>query len=277
MSMLFDILREDSRALAVKQFPDCESFETCWYPSSGSDFRHINYLETKRLYAPALRPILYVHSDMLLGDLTANKRDADMPFTPDIFDGLKVQDCFEVFTKEKFFSPSTAVWYLGSGGQFSGRVFLLRLCLSRPNGERTLIPLLYFGYENLNLLVDCFLANRVKLERLVHIRDGGASFGGSWFPMNFIYETAHLLGLQRVITDVSVHEKRFDHSHERQLRALRIRCRRNRMSRSAIDQIGHDSAERFRDLCREKVIPLEVYGLAEHADAKIYDWEMISL
>lgn len=293
MGSIFDVLTEDSHRLLVDEFPFLrDDFKLCWYPSCGSDFRHIRYLEEERLTKGVeSNPMMYVHSDMHFGmsnpkvDERQNEPYARGQWLPP---GLRVEACHEVFVKSLFFAPSHEVWNSSAGDRFTGRAFALVLRFTdRPPEKGGLIPLLYFGYENLNLLVDCFVANRITIDTLVHIRDGGGTFGGSHFPMNFIYQVADLLNIRRVINDESVSKKHLNSEFYRKV--LMRQCRKNPRTKDVTFAVGNpDSGQYFLDHCWERGVPRLVYGMSENSrrpdrglcgfmlQHECYDWTRVS-
>jgi len=92
-------------------------------------------------------------------------------------------------------------------------VFLIELELTTTCFERSIkvpIPVLYFVHENLSFLVNVLLFHQLEVHTLVHIKDGGGTFGSSLIPMNFIYQASQMIRLQRVISDESPESKLLD-------------------------------------------------------------------
>ncbi len=103
---------------------------------------------------------------------------------------------------------SEKVWFLKLEMEYTFQSSELDSCfnrrkLSEPCGVTYTIHsepcVLYFPYENINFLVDFILAEAIQISHLVHVRDGGGSFGGSRFPMNFFYQFYEEIGLQFIL------------------------------------------------------------------------------
>ena len=202
----------------------------CWYPSAGRDFRHIQYLEAERLRGDSDGPpLIYVHSDMGM-ELPNRDRADEAPFAVGnvVAEGIEISECFEITPKQPYYRPSREIWLLGETS-FSGKVFALGLTIHREHCQRAVsisVPVIYFGFENLNLLVDFFVANQLRVHTLVHINDGGGTLGGSDLPMNFIYQAADHLRIRRVISDKSMGTRPFN--MQKDCHALMHQCHGSR-------------------------------------------------
>lgn len=69
------------------------------------------------------------------------------------------------------------------------------------------ILILLFTMENSNFFYDVILRNKIKIDYLTHINDGGASMGGSRTKMDFIYLYSETLALTNMIIDYTLEEK----------------------------------------------------------------------
>lgn len=74
-----------------------------------------------------------------------------------------------------------------------------------PTAKQFII--LLFTMENSNFFFDVLLENKIKIDFLTHINDGGASMGGSKTRMDFIYLYSETLGLSNMIIDYKLKEK----------------------------------------------------------------------
>ncbi len=74
-----------------------------------------------------------------------------------------------------------------------------------PTAKQFII--LLFTMENSNFFYDVLLENKIKIDFLTHINDGGASFGGSMTKMDFIYLYSETLGLKNMIIDLTLEQK----------------------------------------------------------------------
>lgn len=80
----------------------------------------------------------------------------------------------------------------------------------RGRSVRVPVPLLYFVSENLAFLVRFLLHYQMRVDTLVHIKDGGRSMGGSRITMDFIYQVADNLRLKRVVCDGAPKDRLYD-------------------------------------------------------------------
>jgi len=212
----------------------------CWYPSAGSDFRHIRLLEEERLidsetYRPfrcsdcfyfekkryinyeASPPLVYIHTDMNLPCNTTLPHKYWKLFEPNdrIGRSMWIANITEIHPQTVIKEVSKEV-YSFNANENTGRVFLIEVEMfaSYDRSIRIRAPVIYFVAENLIFLVKVLLRYRFLIHTLVHIRDGGGSWGGSCRPMNFIYQVADILKLERVICDQSHEKKHFDTSKD---------------------------------------------------------------
>jgi hypothetical protein len=189
----------------------------CWYPSAGTDFRHIRMLEDEGLNAPdAVPPLIYLHTDIRLPEKSDETKE---PMTSPFFvsgniigDGMFISGVTEIHPKKVTREVSRWVCFSGSD-ENTGRAFLLDVTIITRFRERLIrfnVPVLYVIAENLAFLAHVLLHHQLQIDTLVHIRDGGGTMGGSKIPMNFIYQAAPLLNLKRVVCDEPPKAKTFD-------------------------------------------------------------------
>lgn len=182
----------------------------CWYPSAGADLRHISFLEREWFKSPSEnRQYLYVHTDVSLPTRENRNNDRHNPIYFDIGlelpHGLTVEEVSEVEFKKPPREKSDDVLLFSTSYEHMGRCFFVILRFETIHHCRIVsweVPLLYAIAENLSFLVRVLLLYQLQVHTLVHIRDGGASLGGSDIPMNFIYLVADKLRLQRVHCDL---------------------------------------------------------------------------
>lgn len=184
----------------------------CWYPSAGSDFRHVRFIESE-LFAdhPTCAPPVYLHSDMHMPWKAAS---APMQYESGdtVGPGTWVSSVSELTPKHPLREVSNKIYYSGAD-ENTGKVFLIDLIMEHTFRGRTVhvpIPIIYFVAENLSFMVDLLLRHQMHIDTLIHVKDGGASMGGSKIPMNFIYQASWLLKLKRVICDESPETKGFN-------------------------------------------------------------------
>jgi hypothetical protein len=186
----------------------------CWYPSAGMDFRHVRMLENEGLNDPAAGPpLIYLHTDVML---PRNWDDSSNPrlLAPNDQVGprMRIASVTEIHPKRvtREVSKEVCSW---SADENTGRAFFAVVEMDtvyRGRLIRVPIPILYFIVENLSFLVHVFLRYQIRLDTLIHIKDGGGSMGGSHIPMNFIYQVAPVLKLKRVVCDESPEAKTFN-------------------------------------------------------------------
>jgi len=186
----------------------------CWYPSASLDFRHIKMLEQEGLDNSAESPaLIYIHTDVLLPEHWDIEADPSLlQYNRRFGPKLRIAKVTEIHPK-KVISEICSDVCDGYHYRNIGRVFLLDVEMEILHRERLIIvpiPVIYFIAENCAFLVNALLHYRLRLETLIHIKDGGGSLGGSKNPMNFIYQAAPILKLKRVICDHSPEKKTFD-------------------------------------------------------------------
>jgi hypothetical protein len=74
-----------------------------------------------------------------------------------------------------------------------------------PSSKKLII--LLFTIENSNFFYDVLLENKIKIDFLTHLNDGGASMGDSRKKMDFIYLYTETLGIKNMILDDRINEK----------------------------------------------------------------------
>ena len=185
----------------------------CWYPSAGTDFRHVKLLEEEGLSDPSGSPLIYVHTDVML---PRNWEDSSKPrlLAPNdqIGSKMRIANLTEIHPKKviREFSREVCSW---NADENTGRAFFVEVevdTVFRGRLIRIPAPIVYFIAENLSFLVHVLLRYQMRVDTLVHIKDGGGSMGGSQIPMNFIYQAAPALKLKRVVCDESPAAKTFN-------------------------------------------------------------------
>lgn len=174
----------------------------CWYPSAGTDFRHVRMLEQEGLSDPGSPPLVYLHTNI--------RRPEDWDALAGA--GMKISEISEIYPKVATREVCREVCSERPDAHI-GKVFLLDVEMEATCRGRLIrlpIPILYFVTENLAFLVGVLLHYRLRLDTLVHIKDGGGTMGGSWIPNNFIYQTAPVLKLRRVVCDEAPENKSFN-------------------------------------------------------------------
>lgn len=213
----------------------------CWYPSADTDFRHIRMLESEGLGDPtvtspcqrpivnlipnqgeglsdpkATAPLIYMHTDIRLPQKWGtSKTPVTSPFfvvNNQVGPGMRITSVTEIHPKRVTRHVSREVCSYNADENI-GRVLLVEVemdAVYRGRLIRVPIPILYFIAENLSFLVHVLLCYQIRIDTLIHIKDGGGSMGGSQIPMNFIYQAAPVLKLKRVVCDASPEAKTFN-------------------------------------------------------------------
>jgi hypothetical protein len=278
----------------IYQFPN----KICWYPSAGFDFRHIAHFETysNDNFNVENKPTIYLFTDhniegyieqnqgnpfrsgrVLYQDKYGNKKRT-----------LTIISSKEITLKKDFYNPFKYKGQFDTGllffnkDKFSGKVFFIIAELSfLHNYRRTKIeiPIFYFTYENMNFLMDFLFLYQMKVNYLIHIKDGGGSFGGSNIPMNFIYQFQDTLKITNVISDESINEKVFNYQKDIRLieeYLMRDKKERNKMLMEIVHKTNwqHDIKSKWT----EENIPLIYYGVTDFSDFKlkyVYSWKRL--
>ena len=249
MNNIYNIFKETNLEKISTHFWD-KTKPTCWYPSSGYDFRHIFFWDHLKESENLKFPKIFIHTDFTCLDYNPypvehmdfmskwiqekNEKEGKPTRHPLLSPGyilevfgsnksLVIKDCNELFLKEDVFYPNRDLFHFADQiKERTHKVFAIQCQLT--NGDRNLeqgdlenknneILILLFTMENSNFFYDILLRNDIKVDYLTHINDGGASFGGSNMKMDFIYLYSETLGLKNMIIDSSLEGKEW-HSRE---------------------------------------------------------------
>ena len=202
MSHIHQLFTSPENETVERIMRELERTELCWYPSAGDDVRHIDFLENERLEKTQdTVPLTYLHTGMHMPSFLDTGRSKIAP-------GMDIASITELTFKRPTREVSDV--YSFKADENTGRAFFIQLALKRTvNGRKIIIPvpLIYTLTENLIFLVQCLLLHSIYVNTLVHIKDGGGSFGGSRIPMDFIYHVTDFIKVKRVITEWSVKDK----------------------------------------------------------------------
>lgn len=220
---LINLFEDDDQELLIEAFNDMGCETIAWYPSCGSDVGPVEVIEGFNLREREDKnPSVYIYTDVMppfglieprVEDPVEDGRIVRRPRIPG-FDGYRsrVGKIRELKWRNKITSYSDRLCSFEPNPN-TGRVFFLTLddeTRGRESGAVRGAPILYFATENLTFLVRVLLLNQIPIDTLIHVRDGGGSFGGSHYPMNFIYQAASCLRLKRVVSDTPLEGKHFD-------------------------------------------------------------------
>lgn len=189
-------------------------YDLCWYPSAGFDFRHIVHFELSPDFINK-KPSVYLLTDP---HISMYSKEGIFPFaqgTPlhiSHSEGVRliVKNCFEVNLKQGLgFHPyrqntfEHGMLHDNFHDHYSGKVFFVLADLYAVQNRRKIkieVPMFYFTYENMDFFMNFILPNDLIINTVVNIRDG-SGYGGSGYPMDFIYQFQRELKLKRIITD----------------------------------------------------------------------------
>jgi hypothetical protein len=207
------------------------NYNHCWYPSSGMDFRPLVHFESSELVENT-RPTVYLYSDSnILGysRISRNPFESGMVLFKSTKDQtiLTVKSCTKVHLKQVMdFMPfevdtfNNGILHSSFKDELSGSVFFIITeleCIRNSRKVKVEVPLFYFTYENMDLLMNFLLPNSINVHTLIHVLDG-SSYGGSEVSMHFIYQFIKELKMKRIITDANLSSKEIDYElMERQI------------------------------------------------------------
>lgn len=271
--------------------------KVCWYPSAGFDFRHIAYYETfsKEWYNIENKPTVYVFTDHNIEGYT--EKNETHPFRPgriiyqdnlgDNKRTLTIKSCKELTLKKDFYNPyksksiDRGLLHF-SRDSYSGKVFFIIAELNFIHFFRRTkieVPIFYFTYENMNFLVDFLVKHQMRVNYLIHIKDGGGSFGGSSVPMNFIYQFQDTLKITNVLSDESIKTKSFNYQTDLYLIEDYLHSKQTDDNKILIElinkSIGHND---INSNWTEETIYLFNYGVSQMSEYKqkyIYQWKRV--
>jgi hypothetical protein len=198
-------------------------YNLCWYPSAGFDFRHIVHFELDADDSKN-KPAIYLMTDPAIELYSQNNVfpfhcDNTLYESADQSRKLIVKDCHPVYLKQELgFWPfnsenfENGLLHENFNDQYSGNVYFILAELSAFLNRRKVkieIPIFYFTYENMDFLLNFLLPNGIQIHHLIHIKDG-SGYGGSRYPMHFIYQFHRQLKIKQVISDRDLHDANVD-------------------------------------------------------------------
>lgn len=209
MVTIIDLFTQESKDLIFYNFPELKNqFKTLWYPSAYYDFRPINYWQDEE-------NMLFVHNDILaLNELFTLGRPNPI-FRPGIFNTtgmltssygiINIVWYWELRLNEICWNPNLHILNFGLDEKKRPKVYLFEV-ESVVNSRR--FPLIYLSFENTNFLYDYLIHDKIQIDILVHVNDGGASLGGSNYKMDYIYPYLDDLGINEIMVDYTFEEKK---------------------------------------------------------------------
>ncbi len=209
MATIIDLFTQESKDLIFYNFPELKNqFKTLWYPSAYYDFRPINYWQDEE-------NMLFVHNDILaLNELFTLGRPNPI-FRPGIFNTtgmltssygiINIVWYWELQLNEICWNPNLHILNFGLDEKKRPKVYLFEV-ESVVNSKR--FPLIYLSFENTNFFYDYLIHDKIQIDILVHVNDGGASLGGSNYKMDYIYPYLDDLGISEIMVDYTFEEKK---------------------------------------------------------------------
>jgi hypothetical protein len=200
MATIIDLFTQESKDLIFYNFPDLKNqFKTLWYPSAYYDFRPINYWQDEE-------NMIFVHNDILaLNELFAFGHPNPI-FRPGIFNTtgmlttsygiINIIWYWELQLNEICWNPNLHILNFGLDEKKRPKVYLFEV-ESVVNSKR--FPLIYLSFENTNFFYDYLIHDKIQIDILVHVNDGGASLGGSNYKMDYIYPYLDDLGINEIV------------------------------------------------------------------------------
>lgn len=212
---IHQFFEEQQELNSILGFPISDlPYNLCWYPSAGLDFRHIVHFELSHDLIKN-KPSVYLLTD---ANISLYSQDGNFPLAAGSLlhqsdatgVSLFVKDCFQVNLKQALgFHPysrdafNNGLLHENFNDHHSGNVFFILGELHAVLNFRKIkieVPMFYFTYENMDFLMNFLLPNEIRINTLIHIKDG-SNYGGSSYPMDFIYQFQRELKLKRIITD----------------------------------------------------------------------------
>lgn len=245
-------------------------YNLCWYPSAGFDFRHIVHFELDADDSKN-KPAIYIMTDPAIELYSQNNVfpfhcDNTLYESADQSRKLIVIDCHQVYLKQELgFWPfnsenfENGLLHENFNDQYSGNVYFILAELSAFLNRRKVkieIPIFYFTYENMDFLMNFLLPNGIQIHHLIHIKDG-SSYGGSGYPMHFIYQFHRQLKLKQVISDRDLHDANVD------LEFVEAQITEYSNFQRESDFFGRSNG----------VVSEQIYGAFQIIQAPLFDWE----
>lgn len=186
-----------SDASLWQQFnPEGGELHTFFYPSAGSDFRPFVFAKRENLkikgYADAatfLEPNLFIFSDYY-PQLTEGLFDSEYLYQ-DEHTQIAIEDACELFPSERYvYHFNTEYVHFADRARPGKAVFFKAKIVSHQVEQPYFRYGIYFFYENVNLIQQLFLKNKMPFSHLAWKRDG-SDFGGGKIHLDFIFHVAH--------------------------------------------------------------------------------------
>jgi hypothetical protein len=200
MKTILDILTADSQALVHYHFPSLkEGFKTCWYPSAYRDLSPLQYWKD-------VPDHLYVYTDVLAIKSHFEFGKPNPFFKLGSFDGInsiEVKGYWVLDLKEVCWNPSKVILNFRLDLSHEAKFYLIHFQLDGRD-----IPLIYLSFENTNFFFDYILHDELRIDKLIHVNDGGMTLGGSNYKMDYIYLYLDEIGVNEILVDYTFEEKR---------------------------------------------------------------------
>lgn len=204
MATILDLFTPESKDLIFYNFPNLKNqFKTCWYPSCSHDFSPINYWQNEE-------NVIFVYNDILaLKEVFAfgkpNPLFKSGRFSSDHHNGIiNIIWYWEIRLNDMCWNPNLSILYGVDEKIKEPKVYLFQVQSGDNPGS---IPLIYLSFENTNFFYDYLVHDKIQIDTLIHINDGGASLGCSKYKMDYIYLHLDDLGINEIMVDYTFEEK----------------------------------------------------------------------
>jgi hypothetical protein len=198
------------------QFPN----KLCWFPNAELDFSPIALFETftNEKFKINEKPSIYIYSNLYTEHLTPLNQNcpfwAGQILYSDVYRkderSIVVKECHEINLKKEIYSPFSTIIdsipFQYEKDRFSGNTYFLLLNLNFVHQFKRItveIPLFYFTYENLNLLLDLFLKYQLKINHFIYFKNSNKKAVNE-ISLKTIYTLQNALKINHILSDKSL-------------------------------------------------------------------------
>jgi hypothetical protein len=200
MKTILDLFTRDSQALIHYHFPALkDGVQTCWYPSAYQDLRPLHHWKNET-------NLIYLYTDVIAVNSHFEFRKPNPLFNPGPFrddSRIEVKWYWKLELNEICWNPNEVILQTKLDRSHEANFYLIHFQLEGRD-----IPLIYLSFENTNFFFDYLLHDDVRIDKLVHVNDGGMSLGNSNYKMDYIYLYLDELGVNEILVDYTFEEKK---------------------------------------------------------------------
>ncbi len=176
---------------------DKEELRTLFYPSAGEDLRPFLFSKTECLDFIGLshnngqyvEPNFFIFSDYFPWN-DSSFFDSKILFVDNNTD-ICIDDYCELFTTNHYQYNFNRDHVDFNPGKATGKAIFFRAKINSHKVKGTFYRYgIYFFYENVGLIEQLFLKNKMTFSHVVWKRDGSSWGGGGWVRLDFIYNVA---------------------------------------------------------------------------------------